>query len=214
MKSLIAVIVFGLLSIGALSKNVRIIGGEVGDVRLYPFIANFKHNQFLHMIGSGVIISNKHILTTAQVVVDFLDRWAHLRVFTGTVSTELSRGTPYKIDDIFLHPKYTDVRNYDEMHLHDIAVVKLKKSIPFNAFQNAIELLDRDVIENDHGYVLGWGSTTYPTLSYPTQMQKANMSVISENVYSQYITFLIHDTQFVAFDKAGVGPCVSSSANS
>ncbi|XP_011504798.1 PREDICTED: chymotrypsin-1-like [Ceratosolen solmsi marchali] len=77
----------------------------------------------------------------------------------------------------------------------------------FNEFQSAIELLDRDVAENDNGFVLGWGSTTYPENSYPLQMQKANMRIIPERLYSTYFKFLIHDTQFCALDKAEVGAC-------
>ncbi|XP_011504806.1 PREDICTED: chymotrypsin-1-like [Ceratosolen solmsi marchali] len=64
---------------------------------------------------------------------------------------------------------------------------------------------DRDVAENDNGFVLGWGSTTFPENSYPLQMQKADMRIIPERFYSTYFKFLVHDTQFCVLDKKGVG---------
>ncbi|XP_011504799.1 PREDICTED: chymotrypsin-1-like [Ceratosolen solmsi marchali] len=101
----------------------------------------------------------------------------------------------------------------DEMNLYDIAVIKLKDAIEFNEVQSAIQLLNRDVIDNEIGFILGWGSTTYPTLSYPTTMQKAAMRVIPQDYYPKMFRFIVHDTQFCALNKKGVGPCLGDSGN-
>ncbi|XP_011504640.1 PREDICTED: chymotrypsin-1-like [Ceratosolen solmsi marchali] len=208
MKHQIDVFVFVLLTMGTSAKNVRIVGGQDADVRTYPFVAVFKHVGQLHFFCGGAIISNRHVVTSAICLRKELNDFRHLRVYTG-ISSDPNTGTSHEVKKILIHPRFSATRNSDEMFLHDIAVVKLKQAIQFNEFQSAIELLNRDVISTEMGLVLGWGSTTYPEDSYPIQMQKANAHVIPESMNSRIYTFIMHDTQFAALDRNGIGLCTN-----
>ncbi|XP_011504809.1 PREDICTED: chymotrypsin-1-like [Ceratosolen solmsi marchali] len=208
MRYIIAFCTFSLLTIGVLAKHVRIMGGEDVDVRAYPFMASFRYLGYASTFCTGVIISNKHIVTTAQALAFRSMDISLARVYTATISTDINIGIAHKIQQIFIHPRYTGEHNQDEMFLHDIAIVKLKEAIQLNEVQNTIEILQRDITENDRGFVLGWGSTSFPTLSYPTKMQKVNMNIVPERLYNNYFNFVLHDTQFGGLNKKGIGLCI------
>ncbi|XP_011504639.1 PREDICTED: chymotrypsin-1-like [Ceratosolen solmsi marchali] len=207
MKYQIAVLLIALQTLGVFGKNVRIIGGQDADVRAYPFIASFKHVGNPNTFCGGAIISNMHIVTTAQCLYGEPNNYRLVRVYTGISTSDPNAGTSHEIQRVFINRRFINKGNRDEMYLNDIAVVKLKQAIQFNEFQSAIELLDRDVAENESGFVLGWGSTSYPENSYPSQMQKAQMNILPARSYSSFFYFILHDTQFAALDKQGVGPC-------
>ncbi|XP_011504797.1 PREDICTED: kallikrein-8-like [Ceratosolen solmsi marchali] len=206
------VLTFALLTIGASAKNVRILGGQNADTQAYPFIASLKRMDDPNTFCGGAIISNKHILTAAQCMCYVKYEFKLIRVFTGIISMDTNVGTPHRIAQVYVHPRFTGIQNSDEMNLHDIAVIQLGKAIEFNEFQSAIELLNRDVIDNEIGFVLGWGSTTYPLNSYPLQLQKAEMNIVPSRMYKRLFNFLVHDIQFCVLDKRGVGTCTLKKA--
>ncbi|XP_011504645.1 PREDICTED: chymotrypsin-1-like isoform X2 [Ceratosolen solmsi marchali] len=195
---------------GALARNVRIIGGHSASVRTYPFMAFFKCINDDKIFCGGSIISNKHILTAAQCVNVGMDYYSQIKVYTGMVS-ELFPGNVHDIDHVFTHPGFTAERTPDKVFTHDIAVVKLKGLIELNEIQNVIELPARDVADNDKGFILGWGTISHPFHSFPTQMQKAKMTVIAQEECASFLKFKLHDAQFCADNRQGIGPCMGDS---
>ncbi|XP_011504802.1 PREDICTED: chymotrypsin-2-like [Ceratosolen solmsi marchali] len=207
MRNLITVFVFALLTIGSSAKNVRIVGGQETNPRKYPFVAAFKHVSDPNFFCSGAILSHKHIVTTAQCMRKFFRDLTNVTIYTGIVSLESNELNTYQVARAAINRRYTGKKDSDEAYLHDIAVVKVKGEIHFDEFQNKIELLDRDVTASDRGVLLGWGAMTYPEYSYPVKLRKAAMKIVPQRFYYKHFTFLIHDTQFMALRKAGVGAC-------
>jgi hypothetical protein len=79
-----------------------------------------------------------------------------------------------------------------------------------NEFQKVIELPTKPAETNEIGYVLGWGSMTYPADTYPVQLQRALMRVFPLSFCLYMFNFQIQDGQFCAHKQKGVGACVVS----
>ncbi|XP_011504801.1 PREDICTED: chymotrypsin-1-like [Ceratosolen solmsi marchali] len=197
--------------LGTLAKNVRIVGGHDGNIQTHPFMVSFKYVGDYKIICGGSIISNKHILTSAQCVRTIYGDVRYVRVYSGIAPLEGIAGNENEIENAYIHPGFTAKHNGDEMFLHDIAVVKLKHFIVFNEIQNAIDLLDRDVTDNDSGFIFGWGSMSHPTPSYPIQMQKARMHVVSQTFCASLVGFHLFHCQFCTYNQLGIGPCLGDS---
>ncbi|XP_011504808.1 PREDICTED: chymotrypsin-2-like [Ceratosolen solmsi marchali] len=211
MKYQVAVILFTIVTTGTLAKDVRIIGGEDGNVRTHPFLVSFKYLDDFKAICGGSIISNKHILTSAQCARNVNTDAQYIRVYSGIALLEGNAGNANEIDTVFIHPAFTAEHNRDEMYLHDIAVIKVKDVFEFNELQSAIELLDRDVTDNDSGFIFGWGSMSHPTPTYPIQMQKAEVRIISLRLCMSLLAFHLYDCQICAYNQLGIGPCLGDS---
>jgi hypothetical protein len=79
-----------------------------------------------------------------------------------------------------------------------------------NAYQNVVLLPSNLVEPHEIGYLLGWGSVTYPNPIFPTQLQKTFMRILPNDRCMDMFHFEMHVGQFCAYNREGIGPCTVS----
>ncbi|XP_011504800.1 PREDICTED: chymotrypsin-1-like [Ceratosolen solmsi marchali] len=193
------------------TKDLRIIGGQNARIKTYPFMASFRYIRNNVVVCGGSIISNQYILTAAHCLFTQSGDYSNIRVYTGiTFMDAVSRGG-HDIARVFFHPAYTGEHTIEQMIQHDIAVVKIKHAIVFNQNKNMIDLPDRDIDDEDSGYVLGWGSISHPNNTFPMQLQKAYMYIYPLRDCFEIYNLETAVGQFCAYYKENVGPCIGDS---
>ncbi|XP_011504804.1 PREDICTED: chymotrypsin-1-like [Ceratosolen solmsi marchali] len=211
---------FAIFTIGALgifAKDMRIIGGNNTRIYKNPFMASLRYIESNIIFCGGSIISNKHILTAAHCVFRELDNVNSIVVYTGIALTRSTSGWSHTIDTIVCHPEFTgedsddDEDSNDEIYVHDLAIITVNEEIRLNFLQNVINLPNREIYDDDSGYVLGWGSTTHPNDTFPVILQKAYMYIYPLANCSEMYDFRLHIGQFCAYNDVGIGPCMGDS---
>ncbi|XP_012270934.1 chymotrypsin-1 [Orussus abietinus] len=182
----------------------RLIGGISADIGEFPYQASLRLKGG-HFCG-GSIITTRHVLTAAHCIIDFLSTGSDLTgltVVTGTNS--LARGgTTHAVGKYSYHKDYAG--GPSNMWRNDVAVLTLAKEIEVTTEQSPISLPDEDVPWGETGVVSGWGLTVYPGNSFPTILQKSNVTFIQQSECSRHHPGII-TSQICAMQKYGVGTC-------
>ncbi|CAG5111106.1 Oidioi.mRNA.OKI2018_I69.chr2.g5440.t1.cds [Oikopleura dioica] len=79
------------------------------------------------------------------------------------------------------HPSYSSI-----YLSNDIAVLNIEKKIKFSVNVFPAALPSRMPVNNRPSTVCGWGSTSYPSLNYPTEMQCADNQILDATNCIQY----------------------------
>ncbi|KAL7302838.1 hypothetical protein TKK_0004070 [Trichogramma kaykai] len=134
---------------GPINKD-KIIGGKIAAIKKFPYqgqlIARGRMKCGVSIISDYWLVTAAHCIVGTQFL---LPR----KIITGTRFNRRG-GTMREIDYIVEHPRY-DWRIYD----NDIALIKLKKPIVFDATQRPIQLTDRPVKVGDKVLISGFGHT-------------------------------------------------------
>ncbi|XP_023318635.1 LOW QUALITY PROTEIN: trypsin-like [Trichogramma pretiosum] len=134
---------------GPINKD-KIIGGKIAAIKKFPYqgqlIARGRMKCGVSIISDYWLVTAAHCIIGTQFL---LPR----KIITGTRFNRRG-GTLHEIDYIVEHPRY-DWRIYD----NDIALIKLKKPIVFDATQRPIQLTDRRVKVGDKVLISGFGHT-------------------------------------------------------
>lgn len=158
---LISLVLCIALCADARQKSIkpRIVGGKDVSPNEFKYMAGIatQSTNFKWFICGGAIISERHILTSAGVIADYIETPQKLSIILGSPSYgENDMVNVAHIMKIVTHP------NFKEDHLlNDIAVVLLKESIVFSETIQPIALPETDVT-SDNGLiavVTGWGLT-------------------------------------------------------
>lgn len=151
------------------SISNRIFGGNESILGTWPWMVALGYQEVngnsneLHWLCGGSLITNTHILTAAQCVVNRKTvRLTMARLGDLDLDNNVTDGaTPLDvpIDDIIMHEMYNPREN-----TNDIAIVKLKNSVSYAEFIQPICLpiqLDMKHINmtNPMPFIVGWGST-------------------------------------------------------
>lgn len=165
----------------------RIVGGEetyVGEFPWHALLAYYMYDEYSRVsrIGyycGGSLITSFHVLTAAHCTSSSIipARWNLSQVrlgetdLTSETDCEWSFKTPYcsykpidiDIESIFAHELY----NSQQGSPNDIALIKLKEKVQFNAFVKPICLpIDKTINTNyGSGIIIGFGKTESRNLS-------------------------------------------------
>lgn len=157
------------LSCGCASNNVeinaRIINGEEAIPYSWSMIVSIRYDFFhdgnsLRHACSGTILSNSYILTS----VNCLQEVSHnIQLANVTIAAGIHRRSQpiqiiRKIDDIIIHPNWTNVWNSD----YDIALLHLTEPLDFkiNSLITRTCLSKQYPSNNTTLAVVGWGRTS------------------------------------------------------
>ncbi|OQV18003.1 putative Plasma kallikrein [Hypsibius exemplaris] len=148
----------------------RIVNGEIAQNGNFPWTVALVHKRFKHFCG-GSILNSQWIATAAHCIIGPLslqDIIANTSIVAGTTDlSKMSADNSYAIDQVAVHPQYAP-----KGWLNDIALIKLKRSIPFptiNDGARAICMPKRSLEDlsmsqslfrrNVTCYLAGWGYT-------------------------------------------------------
>ncbi|XP_078506526.1 complement C1r subcomponent-like [Lissotriton helveticus] len=170
----------------------RIIGGDKARAGNFPWQVYLTTPA----VGAGALISDRWILTAAQLLVFKEDGntekkvsdVADVNVFMGDINrhTQIELA-PYPVQSIFFHPNFIRVdHNFD----NDIALIKLSESVPMSADIMPICLpwknSSQAVNEDGHlGYVSGFGVTENYTIS--SHLRYARLLVASNDECKDFL---------------------------
>ncbi|XP_044006273.1 chymotrypsin-2-like [Aphidius gifuensis] len=196
----------------AKSFQERIINGIIGDYGEFPYQVSIRkigrREGHTSSHCSGVIISNRHILTAGHCI-SFIDTIKNpakeLVIVVGTNAMVPGSGITCAIKSVTPHPKFTGTFN-DSM-MHDIGIITLEKELVFSPLLSAVKLPERDGLPDEIAMASGWGILSYPNGLNPINIMKTQMTIISSKKCQDLMGFDILDGQMCAFSKKGTGLC-------
>ncbi|KAJ9590567.1 hypothetical protein L9F63_016399, partial [Diploptera punctata] len=165
------------------SVNVRIIGGEVSDIRDIPYQVSLSYNR-VHRCGA-VIIDRSWCLTAAHCLLnennDELLEQNSVVLKAGTNKLS-SKGITRQISKMIVHPQY-DSWSFD----YDIALIKVKQPFNFTDKVNAVELPAQNwhPHSNTIATVSGWGVINYSTKEMSNVLRKVDVHILSPGVCNE-----------------------------
>ncbi|XP_055349211.1 atrial natriuretic peptide-converting enzyme-like [Paramacrobiotus metropolitanus] len=142
----------------------RIVNGDVAHYGNFPWIAALVHKRYKQYCGATILTAD-WVLTAAHCIIgplDVRDIQANTTVVIGVLDlNQATADNKYEIADLVVHPNY-DPKGW----LNDIALIRLKRSIPFfDATQRPACLPNRslkDVVAatgHTQCFIAGWGYT-------------------------------------------------------
>lgn len=145
-------------------RNPTIAGGKESTIGAWPWMAgiytrNFGRENFL---CGAAIIDDKHLVTAAHCFSTRGGRHVQSARYAVRVgSSNVMQGTLHLIESITVHPQYLPAQHYN-----DIAVIRLKEPISFNANTRPICLPTSDEIRRQRLQgrdvtVTGWGDVEF-----------------------------------------------------
>ena len=151
--------------------QTRIIGGEVAAEGAWPWMAALVTQGYTPYDGQfcgGALIHAKWVLTAAHCLGGSID------VVLGTNDLTASASTYERIAVIqqIAHPSYNSGTQDNDIALLELAEASSQTPIAWNTSSayNAAGLTST---------VIGWGTTSYPTTSYPEMLMQVNVPIVS-----------------------------------
>ncbi|XP_011503345.1 PREDICTED: trypsin-5-like [Ceratosolen solmsi marchali] len=189
------------LSTTVFGKDTRIGGGDDTNNHQFSYHASLKSIYSNDYLCGGAIISKKHILTTAYCVNIGNIIYSDLMIQVGTTKKSNTDGLIVFPDRIFSHPMYTGRPSSTTNKLYNIAIIRIKETLPFNNYQNKVMLPSMDVINNFVGTLSGW-STDLNMANVPMdRLKMAIMIIIDMNICKSSASFAIYSDQFCTYHE-------------
>ncbi|KAJ9590566.1 hypothetical protein L9F63_016398 [Diploptera punctata] len=163
------------------SVNVRIVGGEISDIRDIPYQVSLSYNRF-HRCGA-VIIDRSWCLTAAHCLLNKNELLEESLMVLKAGTNELySKGIEHQISKMIVHPQY-DSRSFD----YDIALIKVMQPFNFTDKVNAVELPAQNwhPHSNTIATVSGWGKIKYSTKEISNVLRKVEVHILSPGVCNE-----------------------------
>ena len=168
------------------TPELRIIGGSETTIDDFPWQVYMRSD--IYMCG-GIIISPKWILTAAHCTKDS----NNVAIPASKMYVKVGATNPYNSSKgkIYYIKSYTAHVDYDTLTLvNDLALLELEEEIDFENAE-AIKLITEEEVNNgatDPGVmatVTGWGITDAYNITFPDNLQKVELPIVSNSVAAQ-----------------------------
>ncbi|KAL6266470.1 hypothetical protein P5V15_003319 [Pogonomyrmex californicus] len=186
----------------------RLVGGKDATKFEFPYQVSLRYYD-LH-ICSGVLISDKHILSAAHCICGLIDDpFEELSVRTGSIN--IKEGEIHIVENITCHPDY--VYGSEESWIADLVVITLAKKIHLSPSQSPIALAVCDAPPGQYAVISGWGRV-HPFSWLSRNLQKLSVSIIDNNACQAYYkNTIILNSQICTFERKGIGACKGDSGS-
>jgi trypsin len=196
-----------VLSVPAVTHNVRVIGGNTAQPGQFPFAVSIMMPSFGQNWCGGTIISKNSILTAAQCMNNLFPE--DFVVVAGTIDLRIG-GTVYNISQVTIHPTFNETNLID-----DIAVVKVDGEFEISESVQIAEI--GEVVDNDTCTVSGWGATE--NINAPASLMFANLRALSVEECDKLAEDGVFDVergpgQVCGFGGRGNGVCYGDAGDS
>ncbi|XP_063982965.1 chymotrypsin-2-like [Diachasmimorpha longicaudata] len=200
------------ISLGKVRSPMKIVGGQNAKPGEFPYQVSIrKFNR--HWCG-GSILDATHILTAAHCFVSdekVVDDPSALRVVTGTIySEDLRPENIFAVSRVIANDYYTPHVHNNVAWFADIAVMKLKESIPLDRnLRWPINLPSNPTPPRTRVMVSGWGTSHYGKegAKSPKWLQKLGMETISLPACEIILPYQVNVGQLCAITPPGHGIC-------
>ncbi|KAJ1521310.1 hypothetical protein ONE63_002988 [Megalurothrips usitatus] len=188
--------------------NLRIVGGEVADIKSVPYQVSVELNSAHHCGGS--VLSAAWVLTAAHCV--YGAQLRALQVRAGTDKLQLG-GSVHAARAAVPHPKYVS-----GLWDWDVAVLQVATPLSFSAAVKAVRLpaAGREPQTNSPVVASGWGLTAAavgapaaPAL--PTQLRKVTVRVIGRSACTGIYTKALLTDRMLCAAAPGKDTCTYDS---
>lgn len=133
------------------SADQQIVGGQRASIADYSF-AVYLATPDGHQFCGGTLVAANKVITAAHCVAGRTP--ADLTVVAGREDKESAAGVVAPVREIWVHPKFTNVRSGS-----DVALLTLETRLPYRT----VPLVDANEAEvyqaGQQGVILGWGRT-------------------------------------------------------
>ncbi|KAL5011975.1 hypothetical protein ScPMuIL_010526 [Solemya velum] len=212
----------------------HIIGGYNAQIKDYPFVCYLEYRSYF--ICTCTIMRPRKVLTAAHCLthIRHQSQLRYLNVIVGLENVqnkeeELASGLArrYTVKTIKNHPNYTVNPSDNAIHVNDIAGIELTKQINSKQFNGRVKPMwklakEKDYTDSVECYIFGYGATgleveeqngeQYTTLTFPTQLQEANVPIQSRSVCEDEYGVSLRKSQICAFEnEGGVAACSGDS---
>ncbi|XP_058793580.1 venom serine protease-like isoform X2 [Phymastichus coffea] len=170
-------------------RGENVVAVEEGE---FPFVVALITNTNCDIICTGVLISERHVLTAAHCFEELQPN--NTQVVLGSV--DLTIGTRYNVGKWITYDEWAEIegvpQSYDST---DIAIIKLCENVD-NKVAKPAELSEktRSEICLQNVTVLGWGQTNPDSNDRPRYLQKASLTVLTSERCEQIVSGLMNET--------------------
>ncbi|KAL5277218.1 hypothetical protein ACFFRR_002443 [Megaselia abdita] len=177
----------------------RMAGGHDAEDGAHPYQVSLQTVYNEHFCG-GAILDENWVVTAAHCVTGWNP--AYIRVISGTNQYK-NPGAVHHVESVKIHC------NYDRpMYHNDIALLKMKEPIQFNAKTQKIEYDPVPVQEGEEVILTGWGSAVLFG-KYADNLQSLKLNFVP---HSKCVGLLKNDPgvdvgHICTFSKEGEGTC-------
>jgi secreted trypsin-like serine protease len=195
----------------------RIVGGENAIDYSWPMVVSIRWLDVNQHWCGGTIVSNSYILTAAHCLVGYISNPPiDVTIAAGVTNREDPRQIRRSVDQIFIYPNYTGVK---DGYRHDIALMHVNKSftVDENPFltKTCIHRVDPPILNNQYIkngtdlVVIGWGTNKFGATYSPEILQQAEVYAIDNEHPACAASMNDSETQFCAgLLEGGKGECI------
>ena len=186
-------------SVSASERMARIIGGEPADSSAWPWMAGLVYKRSIstnEVFCGASLIAKDWVLTAAHCVDDVGSASFDVIINQAHLNLDTVNGERIHVDSVLSHPLY-DRDSLD----NDLALIKLATPSK-NSPVNILAPFSSQDNTGKPGIALGWGSTSWPLLRYPVDLQQVELPII-DNPRCDAVMGGITDDMLCAGDGLG-----------